>query len=148
MEPPANEAPRPPPGSEATKLTTMRDRRDQQVEQEVVARLARVERVVEDALLGHEHVGREQRPEDEATCPPVTFMNGVSSRSVPGSGSSTGMPCGIERRSAVGQRRGDPRGRGASTVARDDADRGDARPALVLEVRLDADREGEDAARR
>ncbi len=42
-----------------------RDRRDQQVEQEVVAGLVRVERVGQDAPLRHEDVGREQGAEDE-----------------------------------------------------------------------------------
>src|SRR6185369_1156663 len=41
------------------------DWRDEQVEHELVTRLAGIERIVEHALLGHEHVGREQRAEDE-----------------------------------------------------------------------------------
>ena len=39
--------------------------RDEQVEQELVAGLVRVQRVGQDAALGHEHVGREDRAEDQ-----------------------------------------------------------------------------------
>ena len=46
-----------------------RDRRDEQVEQELVARLVRVERVGEDPSLRHEHVGREDRAEDQREGP-------------------------------------------------------------------------------
>jgi hypothetical protein len=52
------------PGSDAKKFTSG-DRRDEQVEQEVVARLVRVERVRQDAPLGHEHVGGEEGAERE-----------------------------------------------------------------------------------
>ena len=45
------------------------DRRDEQVEQELVARLVRVERVRQDAPLGHEHVGREDGAEDQRERP-------------------------------------------------------------------------------
>ena len=41
------------------------DRCDEQVEEELVTRLTRVERVGQHATLGHEDVGREERAEDE-----------------------------------------------------------------------------------
>ena len=41
------------------------DDREEDVEQELVARLARVERVVEHALLGHEDVDAEQRAKEQ-----------------------------------------------------------------------------------
>ena len=52
------------PGNEA-RVDRDGERRDDQVEQELVARLVRVERVAQQASLGHEDVGREQGPEDE-----------------------------------------------------------------------------------
>ena len=83
-----------------------RDERDQQVEQELVARLVRVERVGQHAPLGHEHVGREERAEERARTPPVMFMNGVSSRS-----------CGREERRRSGRRSpGRARSPGAGSV--------------------------------
>ena len=42
-----------------------RDRRDEQVEQELVAGLVRVQRVRQDALLGHEHVRGEHGAQEE-----------------------------------------------------------------------------------
>ena len=68
------------------------DGRDQQVEQELVAGLVRVERVGEDAPLRHEHVRREHRTEDQREARPVMFMNGVSSRSCGGNSVATGTP--------------------------------------------------------
>ena len=53
------------PGSDATRFTTIATGRDEQVEQELVAGLVRIERVRQDALLGHEHVRAEDRPQDQ-----------------------------------------------------------------------------------
>ncbi len=121
-----------------------RDRRDQQVEQELIAGLVRVERVRQHAPLRHEHVGREHRSEDEREGAGHVEERRQQAELRPAAASRPGMPSPDRPRSP---------GAGSGVVAisttlssgrADDGDRRERRPALVLEVRLDGDRQRQD----
>ena len=121
-----------------------RDDRDAQVEHELLARLAGVERVAEHALLGHEHVGREQGAQQQRPAardvrerrqqPDVAGhrlaggLAGHRADRVAGGGQGRGRHDQHQRQ----QRHHDHR------AAREPG------PARVDEVRLDADRERQD----
>ena len=79
------------PGSDADEVDHDRDRRDEQVEQELVAGLVRVQRVRQDPPLRHEDVRAEDAPRTSANAP-VMFRNGVSRRSCRGKRVATGTP--------------------------------------------------------
>ena len=121
-----------------------RDRRDAQVEQELVARLVGVERVRQHPPLGHEHVGREHRSEQErqrardvhdrrqqAQVARHRVAHGLAGRRV-------------DRVAGRRQRRRQRHQHDRQDRHADDRGGGEARPPVVREVRLDADRERED----
>ena len=120
-----------------------RERGDEQVEQELVARLVRVERVVEDPALGHEDVGREDGAEDERERAGDVHERGEEPEAAR---EELGGRCAGRRVDRVAGRRQRRRQHehDAQPGRPDDRQRGEARPALVREVRLDADGDRQD----
>ncbi len=91
-----------------------RERGDQQVEQELVAGLVRVERVGEDAPLGHEHVGREDRAEDQREGAGDVEERGQQAELRPGTGSRPARPSPGPPRSPARAASSSPSGRGSA----------------------------------
>ena len=142
---PANSA-RTAPGSDATRLTRDRDRRDEQVEQELVARLVRVERVGEDAPLGHEHVGREDGTEDQRERPGDVHERGQQPERRREQRRDGRPGRRIDRVARGRQRRGGHQDE-AQQRRSDDRGGGQDRPAVVGEVGLDRDGQREQPGR-
>ena len=134
------------PGSDDDEIDRDRHQRDRHVEQEMVARLVRVERIRQDPALGHEHVRREERPDRQRPAAGDVHERRQEPDRAREELAGRGVRVRVERVARRRERRRHHQ-HGRHDRRPDDGQRGQPRPAVVLEVRLDRDRDGQDRGR-
>ncbi len=123
-----------------------RDRRDEQVEQELVAGLVRIQRVGQHPPLGHEHVGREDGAQDQGEGAGDVEERGQQSELRREERRRPARPWPGRPRSPAPAASSSPSGRGSGRVAPTTAEAASAASAR-WEIRLDGDGQGQQPGR-